>query len=182
MKRCIYLLAFLNLLPLGAHGYTFVTDPTPEELTKLPIFAQTSSFTHSVYSNRMVRFRIYVRETGPLKELRTKTILLANPTHRTIYEGRLEYSDKGYRQGISDVDFVVDEECLSTSSILFTIRHYQGGQQQYRIKLQMLYEKWRHEDLDGYTVSNDPKDETNASFKAFMMQDFAPWNISIMKK
>ena len=107
MKRWICFLALAGLLPVSAEAYSLVTDPKPEELTKLPLFVQTYAYTNSTYSNRMVRFRIYVRETGALTKLHSKHLLLVHPKHGKLFEGPVVCDDVGSRQGIPSIDFTV---------------------------------------------------------------------------
>ena len=180
-RRVLAYCAFGFLASLPALAYMLGTEPTAEELRRLPIFTQTHAFTHGDYSNRMVRFCIYVREVGPLQKLRRKELLVARDELGKLVEGAIDY-DSGSRQGVPSIDFVVDEACLPTSYLNLHVPHYQGGAQKYQINLKLLFEQNKSNELDGYMSSDNPNDETNPDFKEFMTRKYPPWNISVMKE
>jgi len=177
-KRTLTLLFIFCIFPVAAYAYILTKKPNAEELKKLPLFTQTSSFTHSDYGNRLVRFRIYIREIGPLANLRAKTLLLAHPEQGKLFESPVDYNI-GRRQSIPSLDFVVDESCMNESYLKLRLPHYQGGDQEYQINLKILFEENKLEDIDSYVVSGNPAEEKNPRFRKFLTLDYEPWDIPL---
>lgn len=151
--------------------YILTTNVDQKKLETLPVFAQTSAFTHGNYSNRMVHFRVYVREIGQLAHIEKKGLLLAHPERGKMFEGRIDY-DNSRRQGVPAFDFVVDESCLSTSYLKLCVPHHQGGHQEYWINLKLLFDGNITEDLDAYSISNNLEAEKNSRFREFLQRKF----------